>query len=118
MELLIQLPKTKSFEIEINDKHFHSAYSDISKMFFLTKGEHSITVYAQAPSTSLFGRIVDLTKIFSQKNRELNGKFNLSALINANIVISVCYGNFDCVKFVCDQELLSILHSNETQEVN
>ncbi|MBQ2999565.1 MAG: hypothetical protein IJD64_03805 [Clostridia bacterium] len=109
MELKIQLPRTKSFDIEIDNEHFHSAYVDSSKMVFLTQGEHIVSVSDPKPSMLLWGKITRLINLSSQNSCKYNEEFKFNVVIAINIVISIEYGNYSQVGFVCDKELLSIL---------
>ena len=109
MELTVQLPQTQSFDIEIDKKHFHSAYANAAKMVFLNQGEHTVSVSEPEPSELLWGKITRLIKLFSDNSNKHSDEFKFSIIADTNIVISVEYGNYDCVGFVCDEELSAIL---------
>ena len=109
MELTVQLPQTQSFDIEIDKKHFHSAYANAAKMVFLNQGEHTISVSEPEPSELLWGKITRLIKLFSDNSNKHSNEFKFSIIADTNIIISVEYGNYDCVGFVCDEELSAIL---------
>ena len=109
MELIIKLPQSQSFDIEIDKQAFHSAYKDTSKMFFLNRGEHTVSVSAPDPSMLLWGKIQLAIKWLSKKsNKKHCEAFKFKVNTDTNIVISVEYGNYAHINFYCDEELLSI----------
>ena len=109
MELLIKLPQSQSFDIEIDKQAFHSAYKDASKMFFLNRGEHTVSASTPEPSTLLWGNIQFAIKLLSEKSNNKHCEiFKFKVNTDTNIVISVEYGNYAHINFYCDEELLSI----------
>ena len=109
MELTIQLPRTECFNIEIDKQPLHSAYTNASKMVFLSQGEHIISVSEPEPSMLLWGKITRLIKIFSQNSNRYSEEFKINVTIDTNIVISVEYGQYNHIGFVCDEELSAVL---------
>ena len=109
MELTVRLPQTQSFDVEFDKNHFHSAYANAAKMVFLKQGEHTVSVSEPEPSELLWGKITRLIKLFSSNSNKHSDEFKFSIIADTNIVISVEYGNYDCVGFVCDEELSAIL---------
>ena len=108
MELKIQLPRTQSFDIEIDNQHFHSAYENSAKMVFLTQGEHIVSVSDPEPSMSLWGKISRFINLFSQNSDKHHEEFKFHVITATNIVVSVEYGHSQ-IGFCCDEELLAIL---------
>lgn len=109
MELTIRLPQKQSFDIEIDKNHFHSAYANAAKMVFLNQGEHTVSVSDPEPSALLWGKIIRLIKLCSNNSNRHSDEFKFCVIAGINIVVSVEYGNYDHVEFVCDEELSAIL---------
>ena len=109
MELKIQLPKTRCFDIELDKVHFHSAYTDQSKMIFLTQGEHIVSVSAHEPSMLFWGKTERLINLFSQGPDKCSAEFMFNISMDVNTVVSVEYGNYSRIDFICDEELSAIL---------
>ena len=109
MELTVRLPQTQSFDVEFDKNHFHSAYANAAKMVFLKQGEHTVAVSKHAPSMLLWGKITRLINLFSNNSNKHSDEFKFSVITDTNIVISVEYGNYDYVEFVCDKALSAIL---------
>ena len=116
MELTVRLPQTQSFDIEVDKKHFHSAYANAAKMVFLKQGEHTVSVSEPEPSMLLWGKITRLIKLFSNNSNKHSDDFKFSVTVDTNIVISVEYGNYPHVEFVCDEELSAVFCSSMSSE--
>lgn len=109
MELIIKLPNVRNYDIKIDNESFHSAFFDTSKIRYLTKGEHTISLSNPEPSLMPWGKIVWLINIFTSKSTKetpIEFKFKLSN--DTNIVVSVQYISCKEPSLICDEELSAV----------
>ena len=104
IKIIIQLPQSTGFDIEIDDQTIHSKYEDITTNFFIAQGEHTVSAIDQAPTPSFWSKIIGFLNPISQSIDDFSDKATFQITTDMDICISVTYGEYDCVKFVFDEK--------------
>ena len=58
MKLNICLPKSTSFDVELDNQTVHSKYENIKKSVCLKKGKHTLSFHDQSPTPSFWTKIL------------------------------------------------------------
>ena len=104
IKIIIQLPQSTGFDIEIDNQTIHSKYEDITTNFFIAQGEHTVSAIDQAPTPSFWSKIIGFLNPISQSIDDFSDKATFQITTDMDICLSVTYGEYDCVKFVFDEK--------------
>lgn len=109
MELIICLPQSTSFDIELDNKSVHSKYENITKSFFLKKGKHTLFIHDQAPTPSFWLKIVNFFNPINDTIGDLSTEINFTTSEDITISFNIVYGDFIRVDITPSDSLSQII---------
>ena len=104
MKITIQLPRSTGFDIEIDNLVIHSKYEDINTKMFLHQGAHTVSAIDQSPTPSFWSKIISFFNPTSQSIDNFSSEDTFEITTDTDILISVSYGEYDCVTFIFDEK--------------
>ena len=104
MKITIQLPRSTGFDIEIDNLVIHSKYEDINTKMFLPQGAHTVSAIDQSPTPSFWSKIISFFSPTPQSIDNFSSEDTFEITTDTDILISVSYGEYDCVTFIFDEK--------------